>query len=179
MRSPRAGISPPLRLEAAGQQPTDTGLVAKTGLLPEIAAPAFAAADGAVVGPVKTVLGWQLAKVTKVEPGKPAVLAEVHDQIAKQLADRQASDELVEVPISSTMRWPAAPRWRRRPRSSAFPCRLSPMSPATAKGWTASPSATSSARPSSCPPPSRRIRARPAAIPMTAPMAISSCASIR
>ncbi len=82
-------------LTATRQAPNDTGLVAKRGLLPEIAGPAFAAADGAVVGPVKTVLGWQLAKVTKVEPGKPAVLAEVHDQIAKQLANRQASDQLV------------------------------------------------------------------------------------
>ena len=82
-------------LTATRQAPNDTGLVAKTGLLPEIAGPAFAAANGAVVGPVKTVLGWQLAKVTKVEPGKPAVLAEVHDQIAKQLAARQAADEIV------------------------------------------------------------------------------------
>jgi peptidyl-prolyl cis-trans isomerase D len=84
-------------LKTVGQQPADTGLVTKTGLLPEIAGPAFAAADGAVVGPVKTVLGWQLAKVAKIEPGKPAVLAEVHDQIAKQLASRQASDQLIEV----------------------------------------------------------------------------------
>jgi peptidyl-prolyl cis-trans isomerase D len=82
-------------LTATRQPPNDTGLVAETGLLPEIAGPAFAAASGAVVGPVKTVLGWQLAKVTKVEPGKPAVLAEVHDQIAKQLAARQAADEIV------------------------------------------------------------------------------------
>ena len=84
-------------MKTVGQQPADTGLVTKTGLLPEIAGPAFAAADGAVVGPVKTVLGWQLAKLVKIEPGKPAVLAEVHDEIAKQLANRQASDQLVEV----------------------------------------------------------------------------------
>ena len=84
-------------LKTVGQQPADTGLVTKTGLLPEIAGPAFTAADGAVVGPVKTVLGWQLAKVAKIEPGKPAVLAEVHDEIAKQLANRQASDQLVQV----------------------------------------------------------------------------------
>src|SRR4029077_15000531 len=61
-------------LKATRQAPNDTGLVTKTGLLPEIAVPASAAADGGVVGPVKTVLGWQLAKVTKIEPGKPAVL---------------------------------------------------------------------------------------------------------
>jgi peptidyl-prolyl cis-trans isomerase D len=81
--------------KAAGQDPADTGLVAKNGLLPEMAQPAFAAAEGAVAGPVKTVLGWQIAKVTRIVPGKPAVLADVRDKIAKQLAAQQASDEIV------------------------------------------------------------------------------------
>lgn len=81
--------------KATGQDPANTGLVARNGLLPEMAQPAFSAADGAVVGPVKTVLGWQVAKVTKIVPGKPAVLADVHDQIAKQLAAQQASDDIV------------------------------------------------------------------------------------
>jgi peptidyl-prolyl cis-trans isomerase D len=81
--------------KATGQDPAVTGLVAKNGLLPEMAQPAFAAAEGAVVGPVKTVLGWQIAKLTKIMPGKPAVLADVRDQIAKQLAAQQASDEIV------------------------------------------------------------------------------------
>jgi peptidyl-prolyl cis-trans isomerase D len=81
--------------KAAGHDVADTGLVAKTGLLPEISGPAFAAADGAVVGPVKTVLGWQVAKVTKIVPGAPASLATVHDRIAKQLANREAADQLV------------------------------------------------------------------------------------
>lgn len=81
--------------KATGQDPANTGLVARNGLLPEMAQPAFSAADGAVVGPVKTVLGWQVAKVTKIVPGKPAVLADIHDQIAKQLAAQQASDDIV------------------------------------------------------------------------------------
>lgn len=81
--------------KATGQDPADTGLVARNGLLPEMAQPAFSAADNAVVGPVKTVLGWQVAKVTKIVPGTPAVLADVHDQIAKQLAAQQASDDIV------------------------------------------------------------------------------------
>ena len=81
--------------KATGGDPADTGLVAKNGVLPELSGPAFAAADSTVVGPVKTVLGWQIAKLVKVEPGRPAELAQDKDQIAKQLAGRQAADQLV------------------------------------------------------------------------------------
>jgi peptidyl-prolyl cis-trans isomerase D len=84
-------------LKASGRDPVDTGLVAQGGLLPEMSGPAFAAADGAVVGPVKTVLGWQLAKQVKAEAGKPADLASVKDKIAKQLASRQAADQMVQL----------------------------------------------------------------------------------
>ncbi len=83
--------------KATGRDVADTGLVAKNGLLPEMAGPAFAAASGAVVGPIKTVLGWQIAKLTKIEPGRPAELAAVRDRIANQLKSRQASDQLVEL----------------------------------------------------------------------------------
>jgi peptidyl-prolyl cis-trans isomerase D len=83
--------------KATGQDVADTGLVAKNGLLPEMAGPAFAAASGAVLGPIKTVLGWQIAKLIKVEPGRAAELAVVRDQIAHQLKNRQAADQLVDL----------------------------------------------------------------------------------
>ncbi len=83
--------------KATGQDVADTGLVARNGLLPEMAGPAFGAASGAVIGPVKTVLGWQLAKLTRIEPGKPAELDQVKDKVAKLLASRQAADQLVEL----------------------------------------------------------------------------------
>jgi peptidyl-prolyl cis-trans isomerase D len=81
--------------KATGNDVVDTGLVDKGHVLPEIAGPAFAAAAGALVGPVKTVLGWQLAKVVKIEPGRTRDLAEVKDEIAKKLAQQQAANELV------------------------------------------------------------------------------------
>jgi peptidyl-prolyl cis-trans isomerase D len=87
----RGGDFAAVAKKASGQDAADSGLVGPNGLLPEMAHPAFAAANGAVVGPVRTVLGWQIAKVTKIVPGKPAVLADVRDKIAKQLATQQAA----------------------------------------------------------------------------------------
>jgi peptidyl-prolyl cis-trans isomerase D len=83
--------------KASGNDVIETGLVDKQRVLPEMTGPAFSASQGAVVGPVKTVLGWQLAKVVKIEPGRSLDLADVKDQIAKQLADRQAADELISI----------------------------------------------------------------------------------
>ena len=80
---------------ASGADPIDTGLVAKQGLLPEIGSAAFSAGIGSVVGPVKTVLGWQVAKVVNEEAGRAADLASVKDKIAKKLADAAAADSLV------------------------------------------------------------------------------------
>lgn len=81
--------------KASGADPVDTGFVAKQGLLPELANAAFSAGIGSVVGPVKTVLGWQVAKIVNVALGRPADLASVKDQIAKKLADAAAADALV------------------------------------------------------------------------------------
>jgi peptidyl-prolyl cis-trans isomerase D len=81
--------------KTTGNDVIDTGLVDKSHVLPEIAGPAFSATTGTLVGPVKTVLGWQLAKVVKIEPGRARDLAEVKDDIAKKLAQQQAANELV------------------------------------------------------------------------------------
>jgi peptidyl-prolyl cis-trans isomerase D len=81
--------------KASGIDPVDTGLVARQGLLPELADAAFSAGIGSVVGPVKTVLGWQVAKILKVEVGRAGDLASVRDKIAKKLADAAAADSLV------------------------------------------------------------------------------------
>lgn len=91
------------KLEGGGD-PTDTGLIEKAelvqgmgGVQKELADPAFTAANGAVVGPIQTTLGWEFAKVMKIEPGKPRPLAEVKDAIAKSLAQSQASDAVTSI----------------------------------------------------------------------------------
>jgi len=81
--------------KASGTDPVDTGLVAKQGLLPELGNAAFSAGIGSIVGPVKTALGWQVAKIVKVEVGRAGDLASVKDKIAKKLADAAAADALV------------------------------------------------------------------------------------
>ena len=79
----------------------------------------------------KTVLGWQIAKLVKVEPGQPRTLDQVQGQDPARSSPTGRQPTVVGMsPTSSTIRWPAAPRWRRRPRSSAFRSRPSPPSPA-------------------------------------------------
>jgi peptidyl-prolyl cis-trans isomerase D len=80
---------------ATGADPIDTGPVDKAQLLPEMAEPGFAAAEGAVVGPVRTALGWQIAKVVKAEPNRPRPLSEVKDLVARTLAQGEGAAELV------------------------------------------------------------------------------------
>src|SRR5262249_52905549 len=82
--------------KASGADAVDTGLVEKTQMLPEMAGPAFTAAEGSIVGPVRTALGWQLVKVLKAEPNRPRPLSEVKDEVARSLAQGEAGNELVD-----------------------------------------------------------------------------------
>jgi peptidyl-prolyl cis-trans isomerase D len=72
--------------KVSGADPIDTGLVEKTQMLAEMADPAYAAAQGAVIGPVQTALGWQIAKVMKTEPDQPRTLDQVKDEIRRALS---------------------------------------------------------------------------------------------
>lgn len=54
-----------------------------------VASAAFAAPQGALVPPAHGGLGWYVLKVDKVENTPARSLAEVHDEIAKALADEQ------------------------------------------------------------------------------------------
>ena len=76
--------------KASGADPIDTGLVDQTQLLTEMAKPAFAAEQGAVIGPLQTALGWQIAKLVKIEPSQPRTLDQVKDEIRRNLS--QTSD---------------------------------------------------------------------------------------
>lgn len=68
--------------------------VSQAQLPRELAAVAFSPAEGEVIAPVKSALGWHVLKVVSIEPGREKSLADVRDQIAKDLAAGKAVDEI-------------------------------------------------------------------------------------
>lgn len=75
----------------------DLGVVEKEELNDELKDPVFALEQGGVTAPVKSSLGWHVAKVSQVTPAKTRALAEVKDQIAKDLQREKAQDRLSEL----------------------------------------------------------------------------------
>lgn len=80
-----------------GVNVVDLGLVEKGDLPDELAGPVFDTAQGAVAGPVQSPLGWHVAKVERVTPESVRPLAEVKDQLAKDLRREKAEDRLSEL----------------------------------------------------------------------------------
>ncbi|WP_431269721.1 peptidyl-prolyl cis-trans isomerase [Dankookia sp. P2] len=79
--------------KAAGGEAVELGEVERAGLpVPELAEAAFAAPEGTVTAPVQSPFGWHVFKVEKVEPGQEKPLAEVHDQLKRDLAQEKAAD---------------------------------------------------------------------------------------
>jgi peptidyl-prolyl cis-trans isomerase D len=68
--------------------------VAKTDLPPEIGTAIFGMTEGQVGEPVQSGFGWHIFKVTGIEPEKVTPLAEVHDQLRRDLALGEARDRL-------------------------------------------------------------------------------------
>ncbi len=80
--------------KALGAQVLDLGSIEKNDLPEELAGPVFGAAAGALVGPVQSPLGWHLAKVATVIPGKTATLTDVHERIVAGIRRDRAGDLL-------------------------------------------------------------------------------------
>jgi peptidyl-prolyl cis-trans isomerase D len=79
--------------QAAGGQALELGLVDRAGLpVPELAEAAFAAPEGSVTAPVQSPFGWHVFKVETVEAGHSRPLAEVRDQLRRDLAQEKAAD---------------------------------------------------------------------------------------
>jgi peptidyl-prolyl cis-trans isomerase D len=79
--------------KAAGGEAVELGEVERAGLpVPELAEAAFAAPEGSVTAPVQSPFGWHVFKVEKVEPGQERPLAEMHDQLKRDLAQEKAAD---------------------------------------------------------------------------------------
>lgn len=85
--------------EVAGMDPsaTEIGLVTRDELPEELAGPIFALQQGAVSQPVKSALGWHIVRVKAINAGSTKTLAELHDQLKREVAREQALDQLFEI----------------------------------------------------------------------------------
>ena len=83
---------------AAGLEPTNFDGVEKAELArqtsPAIADAAFAAAQGGVVGPVRSPLGWHVLQVEKVEKVAAKTLDQVRDALATEITQRKTAEAL-------------------------------------------------------------------------------------
>lgn len=68
--------------------------VSEAQLPRELAAVAFSLGEGEVGDPVKSALGWHVLKVVGIEPGREKSLAEVRDQLRREIAEARAVDEI-------------------------------------------------------------------------------------
>lgn len=66
----------------------------EAGLLPEIGAPVFGAEKGAVLGPIKTQLGFHVLKVKDIIAESVTPLAEVKDRLRDELESIAMTEEL-------------------------------------------------------------------------------------
>ncbi len=81
-----------------GVQRIDLGLVGEGDLpLAEIAEAVFAAAPGSVTAPVESPLGFHILRVGDVEPAVPAVFEDYREEIAREIAEEEALDQLFEL----------------------------------------------------------------------------------
>jgi peptidyl-prolyl cis-trans isomerase D len=79
----------------AGAITTDLGSVAKADMpLPELTEPAFASTSTGVIAPVQSTLGWHVLRITAITPGTTRPLAEVKDQIVKDLVKDETTNRL-------------------------------------------------------------------------------------
>lgn len=64
---------------------------------PELAQAVFSVPAGAITQPVQTPLGWHVAQVTEIQPGKERPLAEVREQLIQDIVRERSIDLLYEL----------------------------------------------------------------------------------
>ena len=75
---------------------TNLGTVTQSALDSDLAAAAFAAGVGAIVGPLQTAFGYHLLSIDKITAGGVTKLEDIRDNIAANLRAEQAIDVLYE-----------------------------------------------------------------------------------
>ncbi|WP_165838730.1 peptidylprolyl isomerase [Roseicella frigidaeris] len=79
--------------KAAGGEALELGEVDRAGLpVPELAEAAFAAPESGVTAPVQSPFGWHVFRVEAIEAGQSRPLAEVREQLRRDLAQEKAAD---------------------------------------------------------------------------------------
>ncbi len=79
---------------------TSIGTVVKSNLPEEAQDAVFALAEGAVSAPIKTLFGWHLFRVSKINAGSTKTLAEVGPELKKQLQLESAGETLYKLSAS-------------------------------------------------------------------------------
>ncbi len=94
----KGGATMAAAAQAAGLKPSTIDNAEKPAFArassPAIADAAFAAAQGGVVGPLRSPLGWHIVRVEKVEEIAAKPLAQVRDDIAKEITVRKEAEAL-------------------------------------------------------------------------------------
>ncbi len=70
------------------------GWVTQAELIPNIAKPTFALADGGITKPIKSFLGWHLVRVTGSQKGRVKSFSEVRAQLKKNIAVTSATESI-------------------------------------------------------------------------------------
>lgn len=87
--------------QAAGLEPTNFDAIEKGELARQttaaIADAAFTANQGAVVGPIKSTLGWHILVVEKIEKIAAKSLAQAHEELATEITQRKTAQALADV----------------------------------------------------------------------------------
>lgn len=94
----KAGTTMAAAAQGAGLQPSTIGNAEKAAFArassPQIAEAAFAAAQGGVVGPLRSQLGWHIVRVEKVEQVAGKTLDQVRSEIAAEITKRKEAEAL-------------------------------------------------------------------------------------
>jgi peptidyl-prolyl cis-trans isomerase D len=83
--------------EATGRAPVELGNVARGDLPDALAEAVFALEVGQTTAPVQSPLGWHVATVSAIEPGKTATLEENRDRLRQELAEAEAVDVVIDL----------------------------------------------------------------------------------
>lgn len=83
--------------EAGAPAVATLGPIGRNGLPEDLRVAVFDQAKGAPGDPVKSSLGWHIIEVVAVEEGVTPPLAEVSEQLARQLAEEKAVDQMIDL----------------------------------------------------------------------------------
>ena len=72
----------------------ELGTLTREELLPELSKGAFSVANGEIIAPVESPIGWHVLRVTGIEPERLASFAEARGKLAEGLAREKAIDSL-------------------------------------------------------------------------------------